>query len=602
MMVCASGCTPADGGDISEISGSNVETVSPVQASDSDSADSDMTDELVQADGQTQNAEQAQSDEPAQPDYSNYIQLAPTHIYTNKVLYSENDYFYKEAVTVSMTLDCVSEGAIRYTLDGSAPDRSSNLYSEPITIEPATNGGIGITTLRAAAFFDDGTNTEATSHCYYVGESVESRYSTVVINISGSDYDFYDYNKGILSSKNRYARGRYMEKEVFVTVLSADGSLVFEQNCGVRLIGGDSRLYPAPSLKLYARKDYSPERGYFPFDLFETPRYDKEGKIVAKYDKLVLRTNGDDSQSTMMRDVLMHRLAQNAGFENYEAAVPAVVYINGEYYNLVWIRENYCDEYFKNKYGDADGTFVVAEECEKTKHYNSTADEMEMKACNEYNAMYKKYAYSDLTDEANYAALCTAIDVEDYLRYYAIECYAANTDWPNNNNFAYRYYPAEGEEAGEGVFDGRWRYLLHDLDYSTSIYNAPAGNGPSYNMWKVVMTPEASRYSPLFTALMKREDCRTYFINYTYELADHALSGQSVREVIAGLREDRDGELPYFMEYLNVLKKRYQRGETTYAIFMTEASHEKSVANLIDFFDKRGEYAKKYLTELFGEK
>ena len=29
---------------------------------------------------------------------------------------------------------------------------------------------------------------------------------------------------------------------------------------------------------------------------------------------------------------------------------------------------------------------------------------------------------------------------------------------------------AEGEEYREAPFDGKWRYLLHDLDYSFGIY------------------------------------------------------------------------------------------------------------------------------------
>lgn len=530
-----------------------------------------------------------------------YIELAPTHIYTNKVLFSEKDYFYTGPVTVEMSLDCVSGGSIHYTLDGSVPDITSDEYLEPITIAPATNGGIAIAMLRANALLEDGTWTETSTHNYFIGENVDSRYTTTVISITGDNKDFYDYTRGILSSRNRYFHGKSMERKVYVTAVSADGELMFEQDCGIRMIGGDSRAYPAPSLKLYARKEYSADRGYFPFELFGTPRQDKPDKVVNKYDKLVLRTNGDDSQSTMMRDVLVHRLAANLGFENYEAAVPAVVYINGEYYNLVWIRENYCDKYFKHKYGDADGEFVVVEECETAKHYQSGSSELEMKAVNEYNAMYKKYAYSNLTDEANYAALCTMLDVEDYLKYYALECYVANTDWPNNNEYAYRYYPSEGEELGEGVFDGRWRFLPHDFDYSSSIYNAPGGNPPSYNMYKVVTTSGNSRYSPLFTALMKRQDCRKFFVDYTYAMADGELAGQRVSEEIDKLLAMREGELPYFMEYLEVLKKRYQRGETEYAIYMTEASMQKSIANLKDFYDKRPEYAKKYVTELFGE-
>lgn len=520
------------------------------------------------------------------------------HIYSNDILFTPAEYFCSNTINVELQYDSTRQGTIYYTLDGSEPDENSYIYTGPIELEASNEESPYVYALRAVVREADGKQSKIYTHNYFVGTNVNTRYSTPVISIVGDEQDFYNETSGILADRNRYARGRKYEKPVYVTALSCDGTIVFEQDCGVRLIGGDSRSYPNPSLKLYARKEYSADRGYFPFDLFETPRYDKEGKTVKKYDKLVLRINGDDSQNTMMRDVLLHRLASLAGFENIESAVPAVVYLNGEYYTLVWVRENYCDGYFKRKYGDADGNFVVIEECETEKHYNATSDELEINGCKDFNRFYKKYAYSDLTNESNYEELSKLIDVEDYLRYYAFELYSANTDWPNNNLYCYRYYADSENGYSDGVFDGRWRFLLHDLDYSSAIYNAKEGNPASYNAWKVVMNENASRYSPLFTHLMQRDDCREYFINYTTELADDILAGEKVAEVIDALNDSRRGELPYYFKYVEKLRKRYLSGEIAYQVYFSQEILDKRIDTLKDFFNRRGEYAKTYIENI----
>ncbi len=540
-----------------------------------------------------------ESDKEQAPDTEPSPEATPApHVYTDKIVFSISDVFCATSSAVSIVYDCVSPAAVYYTLDGTIPNKNSTLYDEPVFLEASETDEPNIYMLRAIAYTEDGSASAVATHSYFVGGQIETRYSTAVFSIVGDPKNFYDPEYGILSYAHRYGHGEKYERDVYVTAVRADGSLIFEQDCGIRLIGGDSREYPRPSLKLYARKSYTPDRGYFPFDLFEVPRVDKPWKNVEKYGRLVLRINGDDSQNTMMRDVLLQRLAGKMGFVDYEAAVPAVVYINGEYYSLIWVRECYNNEYFRRKYGERDGEFVTVEAEDMVKYYKASSSELERKAVNEFNRMYNKYAYSDLTKDETYAELCKLMDVEDYLRYFAVELYAANTDWPNNNLYAFRYYPNEGAETGEGVFDGRWRFLLHDLDYSSGIWNAAAGNPPSHNTWKNVTTPGHSRYSPLFTALMKRSDCRKYFVNFTTKMIAEAFSPESVRETIEELCASRDGELPYYFRSVEELRKMYQRGESNYPIYFNDAVLKKNIENLISFFNKRPEYALKYINEL----
>jgi hypothetical protein len=133
------------------------------------------------------------------------------------------------------------------------------------------------------------------------------------------------------------------------------------------------------------------------------------------------------------------------------------------------------------------------------------------------------------------------VDVENYLEYFAFQSYIHNEDWPHNNYKTYRYYAAEGEEYKKAPFDGKWRYLLHDLDFSFGIYGTGAmtNNIDSY----VGKNGELKEASPLFSQLMKREDCKEIFIKKTLDLINGAFAPANIITVLDEMNVERLNEL-----------------------------------------------------------
>ena len=247
-------------------------------------------------------------------------------------------------------------------------------------------------------------------------------------------------------------------------------------------------------------------------------------------------------------------MAQQAGFADYEAVVPAVVYLNGEYYGLFWLHESYCDDYFKEKYpnADAQGEFVVAEGTERWK--NTEEDGGDEVYAEQYNRMYDTYAGADLTVQETYDGLCSQIDVENYLRYCAFNIYINNNDWPQNNYRCYRYVPAEGENF-DGVYDGRWRYLLHDTDFSFGLYGWDE-TGAAYNNISKILDPNSDRYAPLLDALLHRSECREFFMNELTALSQEALSGKNVTETLYAMHVQRCTEQDYYYLHMEALREK----------------------------------------------
>lgn len=521
----------------------------------------------------------------------------PTPVPLERVLLSEQESFYTEDISVTLEFDTATEGIIYYTLDGTNPTTESPLYEAPILLEASEESSPNLYHIRAAAAYADGTMSEVTAHTYFVGTKVMERYSTLIFAITGDAAQLTEGPDGIFYEDNVYNKGREYEMPVTIEALQPDGSLVFAQNGGVRVYGGKSRGYSIPSMKIYARKSYSPEAGTFPFELFETPRVDKPGKIVKKYDKLVLRNGGDDMQCAMIRDEFSHMLAAKAGFTDYESVLPVVVYLNGEYYGLLWLHESYCDEYFQRKYGESDGEFIVCEGSEKSKSISLTDDEIEEAAAREYNALYKKFAYADFTVDETVAELNKVLDIENYLKYYAYVLYGGTYDWPNRNYKCYRYYPADGVSYGDGVKDGRWRFLIHDMDSSFGTHTGPANLRYAYNDWADVLDKNHDRYSPLFTALLKRQDCREFFVEYSKELMNTVYTYDCVNELLVEMDNARYAELHgYYYPYLASLRKA---GDTD--IWTNATWYEHYMEQIRTFTLERPAYAEKYLNEILNQ-
>lgn len=507
------------------------------------------------------------------------------------VSFSETAYFFSEDIHLALSITTEKSGFITYTLDGTEPEKDSAVYSTPLSLAANSDTFPNVYSIRAKAWYEDGTASDTYVHTYFVNTNISTRYTTILFSINGDPAELTDGPDGILYGENYTARGRESERKIHLEAISADGTLLFEQYAGVRVFGGESRKHAIKSLKLFARKEYEKGKGTFSTSLFGSTTADGSA-LITKYDKLVLRNGGDDFQNAFLRDELVQSLAKSAGFSAYEAAVPAVAYINGEYYGFFWLHESYCDKYFQYRNGKSEGEYVILEGSDT---YKSTSDdEMEAAAAKEYNALYDSYAYADLTVEDTFAALCEKIDIENYMDYMAFNMYAANSDWPQGNYRCFRYYAAEDEAYGTGEKDGRWRYLLHDTDVCFGTYHSTEDAGAARNDLEAVLgSPESSSYSPLLSALLKREDCKQYFINKMLEYMNGALSYENVCKVLDTLCAERDTELTYYYEHLNTLAASFE-------LYARPERTETHLERIRSFAKQRPAYMLQYLEDFFS--
>lgn len=484
-----------------------------------------------------------------------------------KMSVSVNSGFYDSDIRISVTVPRKAE--IYYTTDCSEPTKENGtLYEKPIVL--AAGEEECVHTLRFKAIYDDGRESGTVTRTYVTGENVRERYYMKVLCVTGEPEDIFGYENGLFVAGKAYddfmeanpdayegngveanfmQSGRSSERKVYVQMFDKDGTEILAQNSGIRIKGGATRLKNQKSFTLYARKEYD-EENRFEYNLFENLISDVDGTVGKEYKQLIVRNAGQDNGFAFLRSELVGSLAADAGFPDVMFSIPVCVYINGIYQGVYWLENSYDEQYFENRYGEYEGRFVILEGSDVEKEEEADSDKKDY--VDEYNTLYSYFAARDLTDEAEYAELCKVIDVENYLQYFAIENYVGNYDWPTNNERVYRYVDQEENYTPDTVFDGRYRFMLYDVDYGFGLLtqNEMVGilaTAPTFD--RII-----SEDSPLFAALMEREDCREYFVNYNCFLMNGAMKSGNVNKTVDDMHGSHYGELYHMLEETDLLK------------------------------------------------
>lgn len=460
--------------------------------------------------------------------------------------FSHESGFYADPIEVEIFCDD-PEADIYYTLDGTVPTEegeSSFYYDGAFPLEDRTYepndlsalGGASRTeyipeenvvkahVIRAWAVYPDGSESEVINGTFFVGVDREAHYGDVpVISLMVDREDLFDFYRGIYvlgaswiewdslqegsyedwqTQGNYSQRGMEWERPVTVQFLTADGSEGFTQDMGIRIKGGVSRYFNQKSLRLIAREQYGEKQLKYPV-FPDNLRADETGP-VEKYKSITLRNGGNDSENTRLRDPFLQQLAEGMGFM-VQATRPCVVFINGEYWGMYTLTEEYSDHAIENNFGVANQNVIIIK--------NGRVEDGVESDIEIYKQMYDFIAENDMTDPANYAQACEMLDVPSFAQYCAFTLYINNTDgvFQNNNWMIWRARDNDGTPYG----DGKWRFLLFDTEQSTDIW----GDGRAFaqdNLTEILngdTTGYDGRQLPvLFHALYRNEDFRREFI------------------------------------------------------------------------------------------
>lgn len=496
--------------------------------------------------------------------------------------------FYNENIALDIT-SISDQNRIFYTTDNEIPDANSTQYNGTIIINNLSNIDAKkdkITIIRAGAF-DSNNNivdNKVYTMVYIVNNSpFTQRYAMPVIALTTKRANLYG-TQGIIT--NPVKKGDEWEKDVNVVFFETDGSVKFNIDAGIKIFGGASRGLAQKSFRITARKEYDVENGKFKYAIFPDLK-DNTGKIIDKFNSFILRNAGNDSLttgtgSTGTRDGFMHRLAYKANLDNM-AYRPSIVYLNGAYYGILNLREAQDDNYINSHYNipKENVTVLGNGNVQENKLGEMLLDSGPLTEIKEYSNMIKFIAEKDMSINANYQKASELIDIDSFIRYMAFEIYIVNFDWPHNNVRVWRY---NGTPNSQPFQDGRWRYMLKDIDFGFGRYPEM-----SFDKDTLAMVYNGGggqlRLGQMLKSLLKNTNFKNKFICYMCDIANYVMEPNSV------------------ISELNIAKTEYQpevkRMLTKYGIPNNYTDWNKSFKTMTDFAQKRTTYYLNYENNLF---
>ncbi len=524
-----------------------------------------------------------------------YPEEVETAASDNLLTISHESGFYSEPISLTFSGQNISE--IYYTLDGSDPhmdNPTAYLYSDEIfmeCIEVET-----VYTVRLVAYYADGSDSGIINRTFITEDTVDSRYDVHVLSLAASEEFFFGEEEGRFYKHHKYTmKGPEFEEEVFLTLFDASGEVLLSQGCGFQVHGSFSRCKNQISFRLRARPEYD-EQNQFEFALYDN-QLSTDNTLLSEYDRLIVRNSGNDHGYAFMRSELSSRLTLDAGYKDACSAVPVAVYLNNTYWGVYWLIPNFDETYYRETYGDYEGTMCTLEGAlNQIPIAEDETDPLIISLTQEYNEKMAHFIYCDLELEENWKALNEFMDVERFLQSLALYHYTANRDSLFNNYKIYRYVAPEGGSYIPGtVFDGRYRLLMFDLDYSFGYTHYDTVWVSVDEMTTTNRMTAGDEYCLFLQNLLSREDCKEYFIRQMLSLQNYYFSYDYAVPVMEEMHASRENELRYTYTNTDLLINNDVAPDVT-----SDADIEKALSEIRDFLRERKYYVKEDLAASFG--
>ncbi len=499
-------------------------------------------------------------------------------------------------------------------------DKASSKFVNKVNA-PADSEVDKVTIVRAAARSSQGTYSAVQTNTYFVGSMGDhikgiqvsckaSGMDLSIMSISVNAEDFFDAEKGIYVRGNIFdealqeylkknsiidknavdvarrldanyqQRGREWERKAHIDYFESDGVTTkcrLQQDCGVRIQGNFSRSDLQKGMRLYAREEYGKKNFNFPF--FGDAAKDDTGNIIKKYKKITLRNGGNCAFTTKCSDAYWQSLVRDLACET-QASRACVVYLNGEYWGLYILQEDYDDNYFEITHGvEKDDVVVYKGDAEK---YSTgyKLDEGELPAgisdesyfFQELQAFFRNH--SDLKQQDDYNAFAGLVDVESVRDYFAMNVWINNKwDWPGKNWSAWKVV---NTDSSNPYADGRWRLCFYDLDFGGLSEGEAGTNTVKEDNYKEYGLLDMNTNNPIvlmYAYLMTNDHFRKDFADALNGLTEKNFAPDTA---VAACEVYRDTYKPLYDQYF----LRYGVGSTQNAM--------NGLAGITGFINQRG--------------
>ena len=536
--------------------------------------------------------------------------------YINPPGFSRISGFYPE--NFKLKLSSEENTTIYYTDDSTDPRNSStskeykdyiliydktpepNIYSEINTITTYKYHGPNYPIdkamiIRAVAKNSKGEFSEIKSKTYFItNEDLYKYQDLTVISIVTNPDNLFDPDIGIYVTGRMYIetkkrtnykmKGKEWERECFVTIFDK-GEIVVQQNLGIRIKGTATRIKPGKSFNLYARKKYGKSR--IETNLFKD-NYDINGNLITSYKSLSLRNIFEENRlrDKFGRDLFYSRKdLTSTNMEN------SILFLNGEYWGFYLIQEKIDANFISSNYLIPSENIVLAK--------SNQIEEGPKEVFTDFQQFCRNYSQKDLADEKIYEEIKNYIDIDSMIELFATGIYISHLDWPARNDGEWNNY----KEIQEGNIysNGKWRFIIFDLDYSMGAEFYEVGSADVNNFKNNIDNRSRLKqsYVSLFLGLLKNNtDFQNKFINIYCDYANEVYNIDKVSKLVEKYREEYTDIVAYSL--LRWCEKDYESILEGYSYY--KLIYLKSLDSIYEFFEQRPKFTFQHMKEFLDLK
>ncbi len=432
-------------------------------------------------------------------------------------LFSEEAGVYNNIDKIDLDIFC--DGDTHYTTDGSLPTNSSKVLNGSLSLKSTTM-------IKAMCSETDKKNSEIITKSYIINEN--HTLPVMSISLNPSDFTSISRNPWVVD----------YEKPGYAEFFEEKGS--FSIPMGIKLFGGSARGLPKKSFLISFRKSYGD--GILNYQVFEN-------RNNSVYDELVLRTASQDEENAMIRDVLGTSLVDGVTNLDVQAYKSIILYINGKYWGIYFIREKVNENFIASHYNvDGDLTDIVR-----------IAGDTTAGTAKNYRELMNYVSSHDLSKTEYYNYVASKVDIDSLIDFWVAETYITNNDIVNCRFF-----------SNPNVNEGRWKYIFYDLDYAFYNYYL---NYYNFSTNSVGMNPKRYPTTLLRKMLKNKEFEKRYIERVSYQLKN-VWNKERVMEKYNEILDELNPEL----------KRDFQRWKKSEAMFNYELGRLKT------YIDKRESY------------
>ncbi len=414
--------------------------------------------------------------------------------------------FYSDQLTVE--INCASsDPAIHYTTDCSEPDENSPLYTGSILISETT-------VLKARSYLDDLPGGNVFTQTYLIDEDI----TFPVISLSTDDANLFDPDSGIYTNF-----WDDWERPIHFEFFETDGTQPVNVDAGIKIGGGATRRRSQKTFKIYFRSEYGTKSIYY--QIFPN-------LPIFEFSTLFLRNSGNDWDQTHFRDAFLQTLVGDLDLDT-QAYSPAVIFLNGEYWGILNIRERLTKDYLATHYGANPDEVDLLE----IAHPNDFVSVIEGDLTR-FNSLYSYIEANDFSNDESYDYIKNHLDINNFIDFLISEIYFNNTDWPTNNiKF---WHP--------GTEKGKFRMMLFDLDWSYGYQRLRIGpadeNTYKANTLTWALQEDKLHIGYMFRKFLENQRFKMEFINRFADYLNTVFLPENVQPVIDAIKLPLEVEMP----------------------------------------------------------